>query len=134
MAVLELKVPDDQQRQLMAQPFLLNRFLDALLNHQEAGTSEPNVRKLARMLVQYHYAEGISPEISEIEVTDCKFDTDTNRGEFVVVYLVNSYFSCSADEKQHFSNHRINFEINVDYSTVQMIFTDVPTRDTFEEF
>ncbi|MEO3403752.1 hypothetical protein AAFN85_07600 [Mucilaginibacter sp. CAU 1740] len=94
---------------------------------------KPNLAKLTFNLRFNHAAEGGSPEIADLEITNAVYDVETQKGQISLRYRVERHYTCSDVKSQQRHTEVCPFEINLDESALLLQIPEDESRDTVFE-
>jgi hypothetical protein len=114
-------------RQVAVDDFI-TQVLDALDNK-----GKPNLNTLTFNLRFNHAADGGSPEIADLKVSNAIYDEAKQTGRFKIHYRVERHYTCSDVKSQQKNTEVITFEIDTTAHILTLQIPEDESRDTIFE-
>jgi hypothetical protein len=111
----------------------LQEFLTATLYDLGVKNKE-SYDDIIPSLLNFHKADGGSPEIPKFEIIDCSYDSVTHTGKVVFGYEVFFTFGCADIHRSDKYTETCKFQIDTDNQKLTLFITDHIGRDTVDEF
>lgn len=133
MAELKFWFPKDDYILVLNGELSVEEFLNDVL--MGVGMPEEDGHEqLAGALLQLHWGDGGSPEVSDFNVTDSAYDSIKKLGSFTIEYTVYLYFGCDDINKEVDCEEKFNFSIDDENDVLKIITPERHVRDTIDEF
>ncbi|HAL82789.1 MAG TPA: hypothetical protein DCO83_11575 [Mucilaginibacter sp.] len=111
----------------------LQEFLKATLHDLSFKNKKP-YDDIIPSLLDFHKADGGSPEIPKFEIIDCSYDSITYTGTVQFAYEVFFTFGCADIYRSDKCTETCKFQIDTENQKLTLFITDQITRDTVDEF
>ncbi|MFI5138498.1 MAG: hypothetical protein ACHQIM_11795 [Sphingobacteriales bacterium] len=110
------------------QEFLKSTLYDLNLKNKESYDD------IIPSLLNFHKADGGSPEIPKFEIIDCSYDSVSRTGMVRFAYEVFFTFGCADIYRSDKCTETCRFQIDSNNEKLTLYITDQITRDTVDEF
>lgn len=90
--------------------------------------------KLINLLLSYHSDDGGAVTVTKAELDQATYDSGKKTGKVSFKYHLAYHYACSYSEKDYEKKDKIDFEIDAEAEVVVLIFLDLNTRSTANEF
>jgi hypothetical protein len=132
MTQLSFYFPDTLYKSIGTEQDSVISFITEVLKTPDSK-GKPNLTNLTFNLRFNHAAEGGSPEIADLEITNAVYDVETQKGQITLRYRVERHYTCSDVKSQQKHTEVCPFEINLDESVLLLQIPEDESRDTVFE-
>jgi len=133
MPALKFDIINDYFTNLSVDDGGLQEFLKATLCDLSLK-NKVSYDEIIPSFLNFHKADGGSPEIPKFEIIDCSYDAVTQTGIVRFAYEVFFTFGCADIYRSDKCTETCKFQIDPNTEKLTLFITDQITRDTVDEF